>query len=147
MIVLSELAEVTCWPFTLTMTSPAARPALAAGVPGYEAQTSAPDWVGTLPPPTPPPLKGLPDRQVAAALGLATPTPMNPPEPIRILSLEWPAAICLAIDSALLIGTAKPMLVPAPPSVWLFAAVVMPITWPAELAQAPPESPGWIGAL
>jgi hypothetical protein len=28
-----------------------------------------------------------------------------------------------------------------------FAAVTIPITWPAPSASAPPESPGWIWAL
>ena len=29
----------------------------------------------------------------------------------------------------------------------VFAAVIMPMTWPALLASAPPESPCWIRAL
>ena len=47
MIVVSPLAELTAWPFTEVITSPAARPALAAGVPGYTLQISAPDLAGT----------------------------------------------------------------------------------------------------
>ncbi len=49
--------------------------------------------------------------------------------------------------SARLMGIANPCAVPVPPSDWLFAAVFMPITWPAPLASAPPESPSAIGAL
>ena len=47
MIVVSPLAELTGWPFTEVITSPATRPPLAAGVPGYTLQTSAPDLAGT----------------------------------------------------------------------------------------------------
>ena len=47
-------------------------------------------------------------------------------------------------------GMAKPSVPPDDP-IWLdvevFAAVIMPMTWPALFASAPPESPCWIGAL
>ena len=73
--------------------------------------------------------------------------PMKPLCPSRMCAPALPPAICLAMASARLIGMAKPMLVPAPPSDWLFAAVSMPITWPAALDSGPPESPAAIGAL
>ena len=66
------------------------------------------------------------------------------------VALGWPAAICLAMASALLIGMAKPS-VPPDEEDWLelpvFAAVIMPMTWPALFASAPPESPCSIRAL
>ena len=66
------------------------------------------------------------------------------------VALRWPAAICLAITRALLMGMAKPSVPPDDPNwpdVEVFAAVIMPMTWPASLVSAPPESPCWIGAL
>ena len=72
---------------------------------------------------------------------------MKPLGPIRMCPLAFPAAIFLAMASARLMGIANPIDVPAPPSDWLFAAVFMPITCPAALASAPPESPSAIGAL
>ena len=66
------------------------------------------------------------------------------------VALGWPAAICRAMASALLIGMAKPS-VPPDEEDWLelpvFAAVIMPMTWPALFASAPPESPCSIRAL
>ena len=68
------------------------------------------------------------------------------------VALGWPDAICLAMASALLIGMAKPSEPPLPdeedvPGVLVFAAVIMPMTWPALFASAPPESPCSILAL
>ena len=48
---------------------------------------------------------------------------------------------------AVLIGMAKPIVPPDCPSEAVFAAVTIPMTWPALLASAPPESPCWICAL
>ena len=66
------------------------------------------------------------------------------------VALRWPDAICLAMARALLMGMAKPSVPPDDPT-WLdvevFAAVIMPMTWPALFASAPPESPCLIGAL
>ncbi len=63
------------------------------------------------------------------------------------LELARPSAIWLAMARALLLGMANP----AVPACWppepVFAAVTMPMTWPALLASAPPESPCWIWAL
>ncbi len=66
------------------------------------------------------------------------------------VALRCPDAICLAIARALLMGMAKPSVPPDGPN-WLevpvFAAVIMPMTWPALFASAPPESPCRIRAL
>ena len=67
--------------------------------------------------------------------------PMKPRCPSWMRPPALPPAICLAMPSARLIGMAKPMLVPAPPSDWLFAAVSMPITWPAASDSGPPSRP------
>jgi hypothetical protein len=77
----------------------------------------------------------------------ATSTPRKPGTPMYTLWLPCPAAICLAMPSALLIGMAKPIVFPCVPGLAVSAAVIIPITWPALLASAPPESPCWIAAL
>lgn len=62
----------------------------------------------------------------------------------------WPASICAAIDSAWLIGMAKPWVPDGGDEVNenpVEAAVSMPITWPAVLTSEPPESPDWTSAL
>ena len=66
------------------------------------------------------------------------------------VALGRPDAICRAIARALLMGMAKPSVPPDGPyrpEVPVFAAVIMPMTWPALFASAPPESPSWIRAL
>ena len=57
-------------------------------------------------------------------------------------------SICVAIAIAVLIGTAKPWVVPSSSNeLALEPAVSMPMTWPAPLTSGPPESPGWMSAL
>src|ERR1700722_9485836 len=80
-------------------------------------------------------------------LELATVTPRKGGSPIWIVLLPLPAAIVWAMDSARLIGIAKPWLAPGLDGlVELFAAVFIPMTLPAVVASAPPESPDTIGA-
>jgi hypothetical protein len=71
-----------------------------------------------------------------------------------MVALGLPATICRAMARALLMGMAKPSVpppelapVPAPRELPVLAAVIMPMTWPALLARAPPESPCKILAL
>ncbi len=63
------------------------------------------------------------------------------------MALDCLLAICPAIFSAVLIGMAKPVVPPDCPSAAVLAAVTIPMTCPALLASAPPESPCWIWAL
>src|SRR5579884_2190255 len=112
------------------MTSPAAMPALAAGVFGAT-------WVISAPLPTPLPV---------------TPTPRKPVRPMWTVALPLPDSIWLAMETALLIGMAKLEVAelddPNPERRLLEeAAVSIPMTWPFVLTKGPPESPGWIGAL
>ena len=62
-----------------------------------------------------------------------------------------PASIWWAMDSAVLIGMAKPWLPCDWPLYWNVvpreAAVSMPSTWPEVFTSAPPESPGWMSAF
>ena len=58
-----------------------------------------------------------------------------------------PAAIWWATESAVSIGMAKPAADCWPGKLTLLPAVFMPMTWPAELASAPPESPETMSAL
>ena len=60
--------------------------------------------------------------------------------------LACPARIWFTTESAVLVGTAKPT-AEAPLRVLLCPAVVIPMTWPAELTSGPPESPGAMVAL
>src|SRR5579875_1378333 len=151
MIEVSAFELDTVRPSTAVMTSPAVSPEDAAGVPGRVPQTRAPGVTeppepvpkpepGNPEPPGPPPEAGHPWAELGA-----TDTPMNPVRPMWTVELDLPAAICLAIDSASLIGMAYPYTVL--PWTELLAAVSMPITWPAALASGPPESPGSIWAL
>ena len=63
------------------------------------------------------------------------------------VELDCLLAICPAMFSAVLIGMAKPVVPPGCPSAAVLAAVTIPMTCPALLASAPPESPCWIWAL
>src|SRR5258705_5358309 len=80
---------------------------------------------------------------------VATSTPRKPGRPMCTVSLGWADAICLAMASALLIGMAKPSVLPDEdwPGELVFAAVVMPLTWPALFASAPAQLPLPIRAL
>ena len=62
-------------------------------------------------------------------------------------TVEFPASICLAIATALLIGIANACVARPCEAKLLDAAVSMPSTRPAALISGPPESPGWIGAF
>ena len=71
-------------PLIAVITSPWTRPALAAGVPDWAPATSAPEVV----------------------CWLAIPMPMNAVAPMWTTDDSCPASICLAMDSAVLIGIA-----------------------------------------
>ena len=162
----SEPGVVIGWPPTDVITSPGTMPAEAAAVSHRTPRTSAPAAIGatragmpdcwlvvwqdeSLPPRRPPPACA---SSAACCCGLelllvATSTPRKPGRPTYTLPPGWPDAICLAIARALLMGMAKPSSPPDPAWLGVFAAVIMPITWPALFASAPPESPCWIRAL
>src|ERR1035438_3619367 len=168
MMVVSELGVLTVLPPTAVITSPAEKPAVAAGVPQSSPRISAPELTGaTLAgtpafrslamqlvaaggTPAPLPLSSLcisscrwrAGLAVVLALSLGTSTPRKPVVPILMVALPWPAMMVLAIDSALLIGMAKPTLCWLPPRLPVAAAVFMPITFPAVLDSGPPEGPG-----
>ena len=93
----------------------------------------------------PPLARGLLPR--VRAVALATSTPRKPGRPMYTVALDWPAAIFWAMARAVSIGMAKPIESPGCPSDGVFAAVTIPMTWPALFASAPPESPCWIWAL
>ena len=60
---------------------------------------------------------------------------------------DLPELISLAMDSAVLIGMAKPVVaVESGPNPEAFAAVSMPTTAPSPFTSGPPESPSWMGA-
>src|ERR1700722_20414991 len=138
-------AELTVVPLTETITSPLDRPACDAGAPWYAWQISAPELTGELKPPKPP--KPSPPL-LHPADASATLTPMKPARPMCTTEVALPELIWLAMDSAVLIGIAKPVVVvesgPYPEE---FAAVSMPITAPSPLTSGPPESPCWMGAF
>src|SRR5712691_10673488 len=169
-MLVSELGAVTGWPSTDVITSPGTRPCELAAVLHKMPRMSAPELTGAM-------WAGMPDCWLVAwqdellpgaarplpvcgssaacccGFGLllcATSTPRKPGRPMYTVELGRPDAICLAIVRAVLMGMAKPSVPPACPN-WLevevFAAVIMPMTWPALFASAPPESPCWIGAL
>ena len=159
------------WPATDVITSPGTMPADVAAVSHSTPRMSAPAATGATRPGTPAgwlvvwqdePLPAgarpsLPPCASSAAcccgfelLLVATSTPRNPGTPIYTVALGRPDAICPAMARALLMGMAKPSVPPDVPP-WLevevFAAVIMPMTWPALFASAPPESPCWTRAL
>src|SRR5579875_4210222 len=136
--------EPAGWPATEVMTSPAARPALAAGLPGVVPAIVTPEenW----------------------ALEPAILTPRKAVAPMCTVDEAWPASIWRAMDRAVLIGIEYPCVVPgwpepAPLSPKLFplnglpnwnpeeAAVSTPITSPWSFTSGPPESPGWMFAF
>src|SRR5580698_7569115 len=86
--------DETGWPLTETITSPAARPAWLAGDPETTPATEAPLPAGT-------PLD-------AALLAVAMPTPRNPVGPRCTVAEAWPASIWRTMESAALIGIARP---------------------------------------
>src|SRR5437899_12406603 len=81
------------------------------------------------------------------ALAGAISTPRKAVGPMWMVPLALPAMIWEAIDVALLIGMAKPTLEPVRKRRAPDAAVFIPMTSPAELANGPPESPGRRTAL
>jgi len=129
----SEAGEVTAWPFTAVITSPAAAPAFAAGAWQNTPAISVPDLAGAMlfgtglavsltrqrplelmPWPKlawavcrswPSCVFGLPELLGALFFGsLAIAMPMNAGWPIWIVLLPLPLAICRAIDRARAIG-------------------------------------------
>src|ERR1700749_3710354 len=96
---LEELARE--WQHTEVITSPSARPAVAAGEPDSVPWTSAPEGVPpVLPPVLPKPPSELPDELPAAE----TSTPRNAVVPMWTVEEAVPASICLATVMASLIG-------------------------------------------
>src|SRR5512146_2566486 len=88
--------ELTACPATEVITSPWARPALAAGVPEVTPAICTP-WL--------------------EAYGLVVmATPRKAVGPMCTLPAPLPASICLAIDSAVLIGIVKPCVALPDPS-------------------------------
>ena len=168
----SESGVVTAWPSTEMITSPGARPRDCAAVPHKMPRMSTPASAGAIltgtpgswPPATqarpaggPPwllPPWLVPECRWSAAccwgFGLllcATSTPRKPGRPMYTVELGWLPAMCRAMASAVLIGMAKPIVPPGCPPDAVFAAVTIPMTCPALLTSAPPESPCWIWAL
>ena len=159
----SEPAVVTGWPSTEVITSPGARPFDCTTLPHKTPMMSAPVLAGAI-------LAGTPGSCPAAThaapawctlvcreptaccrgFGLllcATSTPRKPGSPMDTVELACPAAIWRAMVRAVSIGMAKPVVPLGCPPEPDFAAVTIPITWPALSASAPPESPCWISAL
>jgi len=166
----SEPGVVIGCPLTAVITSPGTMPATLAAESQMTLTMSAPAAVGATFAGTsacgPAVWQGMPFRRApppraasaACSCGLslllsATDTPRKPGTPMYTVAVGLPAAICRAMDRALLMGMAKPRVppepepVPAPRGPPVLAAVIMPMTWPALLARAPPESPCWIRAL
>ena len=159
----SEPAVVTGWPLTEVITSPACRPFDCAALPHKTPMMSAPVPAGAILAGTPgswptathaaPAWRTPGCREPAACcrglvlLLCATSTPRKPGSPMDTVGLACPAAICRAMVRAVSIGMAKPIVPPGCPPEAVFAAVTIPITWPALSASAPPESPCCISAL
>lgn len=105
-----------------TITSPAARPARAAGNPAMTPATPA--CV----------LNGLP-----GTLDSTSSTPRKPLAPTWTVAEEWPASIWPAMEAARLTGIAKPWVAPDWDWNWNVAeaAVSRPITRPGGADQRP----------
>src|SRR6478752_5596844 len=119
----SELLD-TCVLSTPVITSPAASPACAAGVPSTTPAIAAPfepaeDW------------------------SLLSSMPRNAGLPMWIVELAWPLSIWSAILSAVPIGIAYACSAAVCNGLDEPAAVSMPTTWLLALKSGPPESPAW----
>ncbi len=142
--------ELTAWPSNEVMVSPLARPAFAAGPPLTTPLTPTPE---VLDPPELPEFAGASRAEVepaeagpAASAALTTRGQLHPEEGGRPdVRRSGPVAgldLVLAIDSASLIGMAKPWVPEVSNENPWEAAVSMPITSPPVLTREPPESPG-----
>src|SRR6516164_8326107 len=144
-MLVSEPGVVIGWPDPYVITSPGTMPADWAAVSHSTPTMSAPAAIGAtragtpvcwLPveqeplPAAPRPLRPFRDSSAACCRGselslVATSTPRKPGRPMCTVALGRPAAICLAMASALLIGMAKPSVPPEEdwPELPVFAAV------------------------